>query len=311
MKTYIRLVCLALCLCMLGACVKIDMPDPEPQTVYASFYPIYALAGGVCRGVPNLSLYCLAQPQDGCIRSYTLSDWDAALLAGADLLILGGRGLESFEGAFGSGSIPVLTAMDNMPLIGADETADDEDSHFAGPNPWYFLSVSGARNIAGVIAGGMAELDPDFAGLYAENLAQMHAQFDSLEAQYSALFAGIDLPGAILMQEGLCYFAEDAGLTRYIEIEREAGTDMSDNELSEALGAMEESGYRLVLIERQAPQGLVQAIEAAGYTVVPIDILTDHSASEPSETYFSAMLSNAQALAAAVQQKNKAGNAGS
>ena len=64
---------------------------------------------------------------------------------------------------------------------------------------------------------------------------------------------------------------------------------------------MEASGYRLVLIERQAPQGLVQAIEEAGYTVVQIDILTDHSASEPSEAYFSAMLSNAQALAAAVK----------
>ena len=290
-----------MCAALFTGCVRIEMPDPEPQTVWASFYPIYALSAGVVSGVPNLSLGCIAQPQDGCIRSYSLSDWDAALISGADLFIIGGRGLESWESALASGSVPVLTAMENMPLIGADEAVSDESSHFVGPNPWFFLSVDGARSITAAIAGGMAELDPDFADLYAENLAAMNARFDSLEADIAGLLAGVGLPGAILMQEGLCYFAQEAGVPAYIEIERETGADMSDIEFADALEKMAESGYTLVLIERQAPQGLVRALEKEGYTVVLIDILTDHSPAEGPDGYFTAMLQNAQALAGALR----------
>ena len=296
MKRIFYLVCLIVLVCMLASCVKIDMPDPVPQTVYASFYPIYALAEGICRDIPNLTLYCLAQPQDSCIRSYALSDWDAALLSGADLFILGGRGLESFEAACSGGDMAVLTAMDNMVLLGAEEEVTDESNHFDGPNPWLFLSVEGARNICSVIAAGMAELDPDFADVYANNLAAMQEQFDSLQAEIAALLSGTELPGAILMQEGLPYFAQTVGLNEYIEIEREAGEDMGDNEFREALAQMQESGYALVLIEQQAPQGLVQTLEDAGFAVCRIDILTNHSAKDSHTAYFSAMLGNVQAL---------------
>lgn len=300
-KKSLCLVCLLLAACMLGSCVHIEMPEPEPQTVYASFYPIYALAEGVCRDVPNLSLYCLTQPQDGCIRSYSLSNWDAALLDGADLLILGGRGLESFESAFSSGEMAVLTAMENMVLIGADEESTDESSHFVGPNPWLFLSVSGARNIAAVLAAGMAELDPDYAHIYARNLEWMQQELDALSAEILQQTQDINWPGAILLQEGLCYFVQEMGMDAYIEIEREAGTDLSDNEFAEALAQMEQSGFSLVLLERQAPQGLVEAIEAQGYTVCLIDILTDHVPADGFDGYLAAMRNNVAALLSAVE----------
>lgn len=299
MKKWLRLFCTALVCCALAGCVRIEMPDPEPQTAYASFYPVYVLAEGICRGVPNLSLGCIAQPQDGCIRSYTLSDRDAALLSGADLIILGGRGLESYESALSAGEIPVVSAMDSMPLVQNGEA--QEDDHFTGDNPWYFLSIDGARDICSVIAGAMAQLDPDFADLYTQNLERMLDQFESLRAQTDALMQGREIPGAILMQEGLRYFAADMGVGEFVEIHREAGSDMSEAELEEALAIMRESGHDVVLIERQAPQGLVEALDEAGYTVVKIDILTDHSAAEPSDTYFSAMLSNAQAFASALE----------
>jgi len=289
-----------LCAALFSGCVRIDLPDPEPQTAYASFYPVYALAAGVCENVPGLTLTCLTQPQDGCLRSYSLSDWDAARLADADMLVLGGRGLESFESSIVQSGMPYLTAMDNMPLLQNGDM--QEDDHFTGDNPWYFLSVEGARSICSVIAGGMAQLDPDFADMYAQNLQKMLARFGDLQAKTDALLAGRQMPGAILMQEGLCYFAQDMGIAEYVEIRREAGADMSQNELEDALAQMAQSGFSLVLIERQAPQGIVEAIESEGYTVVLIDILTDHSQSEGTEGYFSAMLRNAQALAGALKQ---------
>ena len=78
----------------LSACAPLVPEEASEISVYATFYPLYALTDALMDGVPNASLHCLVQPQDGCLRSYTLSDWDAALLASsADAVIAGGRGL--------------------------------------------------------------------------------------------------------------------------------------------------------------------------------------------------------------------------
>ena len=156
MKRFLKSVILMLlCAALFSGCVRIDVPEPEPQTVYASFYPVYALAAGICKNVPGLTLSCLTQPQDGCIRSYSLSDWDAALLSGADLLIINGRGLENWESALEGGSLPVLTAAEGLHLLGENEETTDESGHFEGANPWAFLSVEGARGMTAAIAAGM------------------------------------------------------------------------------------------------------------------------------------------------------------
>ncbi len=68
-------------------------------------FRVYALSAPILSGAPGITLKCLVQPQDGCLRNYELSDWDAALLGSADAAILSGRGLESFEsGIFGGRS---------------------------------------------------------------------------------------------------------------------------------------------------------------------------------------------------------------
>ncbi len=284
----------------LGGCVHIDMPDPAPQTVYASFAPIYALSQAICKDVPNLRLYCLAQPQDGCVRSYELSNWDAALLQGADLAILGGRGLESFENALQGGEIAVLTAMDNMVLLGAEEESTDESGHFIGPNPWLFLSLDGAENMLSVIAGGMAQLDPDFAEIYARNLDEALVKVENARAEIAALLAGKQWPPMALAQEGLAYIARDLGMEAAVEIEREAGSDMSDNELADALEILRKSGCEVILLEKQAPQGLAEELEKEGFRTVLIDIFTDR-ANPDFDEYIEAMLANARAIAEIVE----------
>ena len=69
----------------------------ERGQVCATFPPFYALTALLTDGIDGLQLSCLVQPQDGCLRDYALSDWDLYTLASADIIIAGGRGLESFE----------------------------------------------------------------------------------------------------------------------------------------------------------------------------------------------------------------------
>ena len=89
-------------------------PEYKSISVYATFWPVYALSNAVMKDVPDARLRLLVQPQDGCLRDYALSDWDAAILSrSADAVLMGGRGLESFESAlFGWGeSGPAVSAV--------------------------------------------------------------------------------------------------------------------------------------------------------------------------------------------------------
>ena len=102
------------------------------------------------------------QPQDGCLRDYALSDWDLYLLSGADMVIAGGRGLESFESTLqslgASGPVVALTLY-NTELYGQDEEAADgeENDHFTGANPHLYMGIDGAKYILEGAASALAK----------------------------------------------------------------------------------------------------------------------------------------------------------
>ena len=93
--TYFRRICASLALIFaisasLSGCQRLVEPENESISIYATFWPIYALSDAVMRDIPDAQLKLLAQPQDGCLRDYQLSDWDAALLsADADAILMG------------------------------------------------------------------------------------------------------------------------------------------------------------------------------------------------------------------------------
>ena len=111
---------------VLSGCRPLVTDATKALSVYATFYPIYALTDAVMAGIPDAALHCLVQPQDGCLRNYQLSDWDISLLAsGADAVILGGRGLESFESTltgWGETGPAVSAVLYNQELYNAGQT---------------------------------------------------------------------------------------------------------------------------------------------------------------------------------------------
>ena len=173
MKLLIKSIALILGACLLAAALsgcglhaEEEVPqEPEALNVYATFYPIYALTALVADGVPDLQVNCLTQPMDGCLRSYSLSDWDMALLMqSADVVIAGGRGLEAFEStlyALGENGPAVTSVLYNLELATvkpANETG--EESHWTDENPHIYMTIDGAITIAERIAANLAVLDP-------------------------------------------------------------------------------------------------------------------------------------------------------
>ena len=294
---------------MLSACGRIMPPEPEHITVYATFYPLYALADGVLHDVPDATLKCLAEPQDGCLRSYALSDWDAARLENdADAVILGGRGLESFDGAlmnWGSGAA-VTAVLYNLPLYNAGDgaahnTASESESHLDGPNPHLYMSIDGAKAIVESIGASMQSLDPVYAERYLQNTEAALQSLDALREETLEIAGDLAGQRVVLMNEALIYVAQDYGLEVADWIDRESGVSYYDDELAACLERLAASEARVILIERQAPQGFVAALEAAGFRAARLDVLSTHREGEGFQTYLNAQLANARALRDAFQ----------
>ena len=306
-KRLAALMCLLAMLLLTGCHPLMEGEDAlERKYVSTTFYPLYSLAVNIVKDVPALSLSCLTQPQDGCIRSYELSDWDYQTLMAQDAVIFAGRGLESFEGTLTqltNGPI-LLSALEGASLRNEDsgESDDENTSHFIGENPWSFLSVAGAMEISIAVAGDMAVIDELFAEKYHENLTEYLARLETLISQMSDILARAPYRKVAVLHEGLTYFAGQFSLNMVCIYPREPGSDLIDNDLDALLEALAQSGAEAVLIEEQAPSALVNALEAAGYPVARLDTLTAHRADGDTGKYERIMLENAEALAEALKR---------
>lgn len=306
-KRLAALVCAALILSLTG-CHSLMEGDDAQQTkhVAATFYPLYALAVNLVQDVPALSLTCLTQPQDGCIRSYELSDWDNALLKNQDAIIFGGRGLESFEGSLAQStpSAILISALEGLRLREEDagDSDDENEAHFIGENPWTFLSVAGAMEMSIAIAGDMATIDEAYAEKYHENLTVYLARLEALIGEMSDLIAAAPYRKVAVLHEGLTYFAGQFSLEIAYVHPREPGSDVTDNDLEALLEALAESGAQTVFLEEQAPAHLVGALEEAGYPVARLDTLTAHMADGDTGVYERVMLENARAAQEALKR---------
>ena len=312
MRRYVALIAMALVIAgVLTGCHPLFDASNKVISVYASFYPIYALTEAVLRDVPNTELHQLTQPQDGCLRSYQLSDWDMYLLsAGADAVIMGGRGLESFESAlfaWGDGGPAVSAVLYNMELYDPGGKVDGEsESHLKGANPHLYMSLDGAANMIEGISATMQSLDPGYAEVYAGNAAQAIERLQALRRQLMERFEPFEGRRVILMNEALIYPALDYGLEIADWIDRESGEALYDDALSDCLERMKASGARVALIEKQAPQPFVEALETAGFVVARLDVFSAHFEGRGFEDYIDIQTANAQALREVMDREDAA-----
>lgn len=298
---------------MLTGCSRIVEEDStEAMTLYATFYPIYALTQMIVEDIPDLTLNCLVQPQDGCLRSYSLSDWDLYLLAySADGVVMGGGGLEAFEdvltslGESGPALVEVLYGINE--IVGTDAASDEDASHWSGENPHAYLSLNAAPTILSNIAASMSVLDARYAEQYEKNLETALEKLDKLKAEVDVLTSDCAGIPTALLSEATAYVAQDYDLDVVVQIERESGEALYGSDLEACIAQIQESGAQLALVELQVPKTLTDALIASGVRVAKMDILSMHRADEGYEGYFEAQRANAQALSDAVQSIKRGG----
>ena len=285
---------------VLTGCLPLVEDVPQDKVFYSTFYPIYALTAAIADGAENLEIHCLSQPQDGCIRAYTLSDWDLYMLIySADAIISGGNGLESFADQLknlGEKILPVAEVMLGLDFYRMNETGE---GHFSGENPHLYMSVQGAEMIMENIAGALSLLDEDNADIYEENKIQMQSKLQEIgrTIDKETEVCG-NIPAAVL-NEALFYTATDCGLKIVDVCERESSEMLYGENLDNCLDNLIESGAKVILIEKQAPLKLIEALEGAGFSVAKLDVMSEMSEKDGAEGYFERLIENAQVVAAA------------
>ena len=312
MKLSIKFVALFLVTCLLtgalsGCKLRNEADDVIPEqtcNVYATFYPIYALAGLITDGVPDLQLNCLTQPMDGYFRSYSLSDWDMSLLMqSADVVLAGGQGLESFETmlyVLGENGPAVVTVLNDAAFTSAKAAnAISEDSHWLDANPNTYMRIDGAIAITEQIAAGLSILYPESVERYSENLELAKNRLESLQKDMHDRTGDLRGQRVIVMNEALIYTAQEFELDMEMCYARESGEGIYDRDLEKCIELLNGCEARVILIEKQAPEALRNALETAGFRVAALDVLSTRRMTEGSEGYFEAQRENARALAAA------------
>ena len=292
-----------------SGCAPLMDADPETLSIYASFYPIYALTEMLVEGAPDLTLHCLVQPQDGCLRSYSLSDWDLYMLSyGADAIVLGGSGLESFSDALRQSAEQthvVVEALAGLNLAANPEIEHDETlSHWEGDNPYLYLSVDGTMKILDNLADALSVMDPRYAEKYEANLTAALAEMENLNAEIEAVRPLIRGKKAAMLNESMLYIATDYEMEIAAVVPRESGTSFAQSELESCIEQLKSSNAEIILIEKQAPQSLISALKNAGFKVAQIDTMSTRRESEGIDGFFEAQHENMQAILNACKQED-------
>ena len=314
MNRFMKLISLVLCvvLAALFCCSCTKSVDESPQSddlhIFASVFPIYAITEALAEGVDDVYLHCLVQPQDGCIRDYQLSDWDLTLLTrSADMVIIGGRGLESFENTLynlGENGPAVAAVLYNKELLpAAIEGGEDDPNHWQDVNPHLYMSTEGAALIAETIAAQLATADPENAELYRENLDKIENKLQSIMDIIKSTAVYFNKEKVILMNETAVYIAGVLGLEAELCVARDSGEAYFDYELEMLIDELKKCESRVILIEKQAPERFCEALEDAGFTLAKIDTFSTRRTEEGFEAYISGLSENMQAVQAAFERE--------
>jgi zinc transport system substrate-binding protein len=178
-------------------------------------------------------------------------------------------------------SIRFLDAHAGIQLHVMDEHDHDEehsdhehDSHDGATevDPHIWTSPLLVKQVAHNISRALAELDPDHAQDYAQNLAVFHADLDALDRDIRAELAGLKQRRFMVFHPAWGYFAETYGLVQ-VPIEK-AGKEPGPRRLAALIDQARREDVKTIFVQPQFPKkSAEQVARAIGGHVDVIDNL--------------------------------------
>jgi zinc transport system substrate-binding protein len=197
------------------------------------------------RGVPNVSVSCMASVTAGCAHDYQMTSDDRRLLADSNVVVINGAGLEPYLDSI----LPTLSGLviDSSSRV---ELIQSKSEHGGvGPNPHIWVSIPRAISQLETIASGLIKVDPANADLYSANLSaareKLRAQFDNMRAA----LAPYEGARVATFHPAFDYFAADFGLIVAASLTVDPDTPLSARELAGAINILNEQPARALFVE--------------------------------------------------------------
>ena len=250
-------------------------------SVVATTYPIYLLAREMIQGVEGVEVERLNTGSVSCLHDYTLSVDDMKKLERADVVAVNGAGLEDFmSDALASTDAAVIDCSEGVELLenlSHDHAEGDEDHDHGHWDPHYWMDPRNAAEMAGNIARGLAQADPDHEGTYLSNLSRTGTLLTSWSGELEAqIKEGPEITGLITFHDGFQYFARAYGLPLLAAIEEEAGSEASAKEIVEITRLVQEKDIPVIFTEVNGSDATANAIaRETGCAVAQLTMLMD------------------------------------
>jgi ABC-type Zn uptake system ZnuABC Zn-binding protein ZnuA len=224
---------------------------------------------------------------------------DARKLAGADLIVSNGVGLDDFLDplidAAGEGSAARLVLGDGLKTM----TVDGE----ANPHFWLDPSIV-ADHYVPAISAKLTELDPAGADAYAANGAAYVEQIKSVDAANKATLAAIPAGNRKLVtfHDAFPYFARHYGFEVVGVIVENVGQEPTAGELAALVDTVKAAHVKAVFSEFQFSPDLARALaDEAGVTQVVTTLYNDTVGPPPVDTYLKIMQWNVDEIVKALR----------
>lgn len=257
--------------------------NKEDLTIVTSFYPIYLHVINITKGIPNIQVMNMAQPQTGCLHDYQLTPNDLKTLDQADIFVINGGGMESFLDK----SLLQLTAMDiidaskNIELIENNDHEEDDyghahdhEGHEHDVNPHVWVSVTGAIEQVKAIAEELGNLDEAHKKEYHTNAKTYIEKLEQLRQEMHGVLDHVPNKNIVTFHEAFPYFAKEFELNIIGTIVTEPGSEPSAKTLAKIIEDIKKYDVKAVFAEPQYDSKAADVISREAnvklYTLDPI-----------------------------------------
>jgi len=224
---------------------------------------------------------------------------DARKLAGADLIVSNGVGLDDFLDklidAAGGGTVPRLVLGEGIPSITVDGAAN--------PHFWLDPGLVVDRYLP-AIAAKLTGIDPSGAAVYAANQDAYAARVRAMDTANKARIATI--PAAdrklVTFHDAFPYFAAHYGFELVGVIVSNVGQEPSAAQLAALVGTVRDAGAKAVFAEAQFNPDLARTLaDEAGVSKVVTTLYNDTVGPPPNDTYLTMMGWNVDQIVGALR----------
>lgn len=233
-------------------------------------------------------------------HTYQASAGDMERLAGADMVICSGLGLEGKMAE-------VLASMDDRAVFVAGDALDETDLRYAdgAPDPHIWLSVPLWTKVARSLSAELASLDPEHADAYAQLLDDYLLELDALDAYIREQASALDSRILVTSHAAFGYFGAEYGFETHGIQGANTSAEAGAADVAALADLVCERDIRAVFPETsvspKSAEALVAASEARGHALAVGEALySDSLGSLDEAAYTAAMRSNIDSIVASL-----------